>query len=100
MVLQKEQSPKAVQAVILLTDISAYPQTYNEFEITEGDLADFLLKLTGDYRYKVYQMPTNIDTDWENNGIFVELGKARLIAENDIEIPTYNGSQTAKIYGQ
>ncbi len=99
LVLQKEQS-KSVKSVILLTDISIAPQTYNEFELTEGEGADFELKLIGDYAYFAYQMPTNIDTDYENNGFLVETGKARLLPANPNTIKTFNANNTAKIYGQ
>lgn len=62
---------KQKQQEIELTDISLYPQRYNLFEFEEG--VDITFKSRGDYEYRVY----------DSNDVLVEIGKARVIDENE-----------------
>lgn len=80
----------------MLTDLSVYPESYNKFLITEG--LDFTLGIVGDYKYFVYQMPDETDTDFTNNGYLVEQGKMRLLKEMDADAKQYTSENNVEIF--
>lgn len=79
---------------IQLTDVSTNPDDYNQFTLVEG--VDLTIPLTGDYLYKVYQMPDAVSLD-ETQGVLVETGKMKLTDVAD-EIPTYLVASNTSIY--
>lgn len=92
---QNEQS-KNISGFCLLSDLSTSPDSFNQFEITEG--IHVILGIVGDYQYSVYQMPTDTDTNYLSNGFLVETGKMRLIKENETEIKQYTSENDVKIF--
>jgi len=77
-----------------LTDISLFPERYNNFTLTEG--TDITFKFNGDYEYTVYQMPDGGSTD-ESLGLLVETGKMRL-KETETPTPTFTADNLTNIY--
>jgi hypothetical protein len=80
--------------LVFLTDLSPYPETYNEFEIIEGTQLTFLTD--GDYKYEVYQMPDTDDTDY-TRGISVEIGKARVVPAEIVRV-AYTPNKNKNVY--
>lgn len=79
---------------LYLTDISLFPERYNNFTLTEG--TDITFRFLGDYKYKVYQMPDGGSTD-ESIGLLVETGKMRL-KETETITPTFTADNLTSIY--
>jgi len=76
------------------TDISPFPNRYNEFVITEGENKDFYAPV-GDYYYKVIQKLDQTPTYTSSDPVLEE-GIVRLTAE----VPTTTGSYSyLKNYG-
>lgn len=71
-VFKKDQGEQVYKT--FLEDISNAEQSYNQFLINDPLDVNFM---TGDYGYKVYQMPDEVDTN-EVRGVLVEVGKARV----------------------
>jgi len=84
--------------LLFLTDVSPHPKRYNEFVISEGtetgDDVEFIN--TGDYKYRVYQMPDTDDTDY-TRGTLVETGKARVI-ETEAARPAFAPTTNPNVY--
>lgn len=71
-VFKKDQGEQVYKT--FLEDISEAEQSYNQVLINDPLDVNFM---TGDYGYKVYQMPDEVDTN-EARGVLVEIGKARV----------------------
>lgn len=82
------------------TDVSAFPQYYNLFEITTnsgltqtltGTSVTLLDMPIGEYHYDVFEMPTANDLDITNAIKLVEVGLLFVVGP-DSSIPTYTGN--------
>lgn len=62
-----------VEYTFLMSDTSLYTERYNKFILTEGITVD--LVDTGFYHYYVYEQDNNTNTDWEQAGNLLEVGK-------------------------
>lgn len=71
-VFKKDQGEQIYK--MFLEDVSIAEKSYNQFIIDESTV-NFM---TGDYEYRVYQMPNEDDMD-ETRGVLVEVGKARVL---------------------
>jgi hypothetical protein len=85
-VFKKDQGAQVYKTY--LTDVSPSPENYNEFYLDETDLN----MMTGDYKYRAYQMPNGGSED-ESIGLEVEIGKARVINE-PVTVTSYTKTQT------
>lgn len=90
-VFKKDQGEQTYK--VFLEDISEAEESYNQFLINEPLDVDFM---TGDYSYKVYQMPDEDDTD-ESRGVLVEIGKARIV-KNDSATASFRINKERKSY--
>ena len=90
-VFKKDQGEQTYK--VFLEDISEAEESYNQFLINEPLDVDFM---TGDYSYKVYQMPDEDDTD-ESRGVLVEIGKARIV-KNDSATASFRIKKERKSY--
>lgn len=68
---------------VILTDISAYKERYNQFLITEG--STFTL-LNGEYEYKVYAQTSSVNTSPDLANELVETGilKCQLFKQPEV----------------
>lgn len=68
---------------VLLTDISSYPERYNQFTVIEGTTFDIY---SGEYDYKVYAQtsPSNTDPDLANE--LVEEGLLKVNLQDSPEV--------------
>jgi hypothetical protein len=83
MLITREQNNTPLE-IIELTDLSPSPSAYNEFDIDVEFPAD------GDYRYQVYQ-------DEEMTHL-LEIGKIRVIDENEVVNEVYDVQIENKVY--
>jgi len=88
----KDQGNK--EHVAFLDDISVHTGRYNMFMLNEG--TDITFTYTGDYMYRVYQMPDTLDTDY-TRGTLVEVGKARVIETEEVR-NTYTPNTNKNVY--
>ena len=80
--LEQSQGDEEYSKRVQLPDLSVSTERYNYFELTEGTDVDF--DLVGFYEYYVYQMPNNTSTN-ELDGELVEVGKMKLVGEDELE---------------
>ena len=80
--------------LVFLDDISVHTGRYNMFMLNEG--TDVTFTYTGDYMYRVYQMPDTLDTDY-TRGKLVEIGKAKVI-EPEQSRNTYTPNKNKNVY--
>jgi hypothetical protein len=82
------------------TDVSAYPQYYNLFEITTnsgststftGTSVNLVDMPIGEYHYSAYEMPTANDLDINNAIKLVEVGLLFIVGP-EVPVPTYTGN--------
>jgi len=82
--------------LVFLDDISTDTERYNKFVLIEGTDVTFSIK--GDYKYEIYQMPDNADTDY-TRGELNESGKI-IVWDDNPERTEYTPDQQKTIYEQ
>lgn len=87
-----------VQARLQLLDVSPSPDSYNQFELTDGEGEQVNL-YAGDYRIDCYQMPDSNSTD-ETQGVRVEVTKARVFDSSPITAQSYSPPIDTEVYEQ
>ena len=82
--------------LVFLDDISTDTERYNKLVLIEGTDVSFSIK--GDYKYEIYQMPDNADTDY-TRGELNESGKI-IVWDDNPERTEYTPDQQKTIYEQ
>ena len=67
---------------VILNDDSTYPNYYNQFVLDEPNDVDF--NITGYYTYTVYEQSSPTNTDPENAGRVLEVGRMRVYPESEL----------------
>ena len=78
------------------TDLSPYPERFNEFEVNTQEL--FSEAAAGEYHYTAYEQESPDNLDIANTYGIVETGKMKLRASEEFQYKQYESTTTFKSY--